>query len=270
MLRNLGKMKQYRCSESSSALKSKFNRCKAERPCRTPSQETGTDSVSLSESLGKDMVVAKECEFSKAKRVVVLRVSLHCHCRGCEGKVKKRLSRMQGQSILIMFPFAKLSHKKLKSDTRMHSCLVTPPFMDVEYGITAPETKIWTAWLDIWSNTASATFVVFVSKRRKKVAARGALEKVNFHRYELSSCLADLDGQQYLFHIWLTPYNFTPRNRTFTVSAISDDIVPKPHSEGERSVNPPQMDLHLRNHLLLCMQSGDEPPNIGKLIHQYH
>ncbi|KAJ4889614.1 Uncharacterized protein Rs2_29362 [Raphanus sativus] len=85
---------------------------------------------------------------------------------------------------------------------------------------------------------------------------------------ELSSCLADLDGQQYL--IWLTPYNSTPRNRTFTVSAISDDIVPNPHSEGERSINPPLLDLHLRNHLLLYMRSGDEPPNIGKLTHQYH
>ncbi|CAF2054069.1 unnamed protein product, partial [Brassica napus] len=28
-------------------------------------------------------------------QVVVLKVSLHCRCRGCEGKVKKRLSRMQ-------------------------------------------------------------------------------------------------------------------------------------------------------------------------------
>ncbi|KAG5383508.1 hypothetical protein IGI04_034978 [Brassica rapa subsp. trilocularis] len=42
--------------------------------------------------------------------------------------------------------------------------------------------------------------------------------------YELLSCLADLDGQQYLFQIRITPYNFTPRHRTFTVSAISDDI----------------------------------------------
>lgn len=31
-------------------------------------------------------------------QVVVLRVSLHCHCRGCEGKVKKHLSKMQGES----------------------------------------------------------------------------------------------------------------------------------------------------------------------------
>ncbi|KAF2578008.1 hypothetical protein F2Q68_00000833 [Brassica cretica] len=43
----------------------------------------GTDSVSLSRSLGKDAVVAEK-------------VSLHCHCRGCEGKVKKHLSRVQG------------------------------------------------------------------------------------------------------------------------------------------------------------------------------
>ncbi|CAN6821225.1 unnamed protein product [Brassica oleracea] len=36
--------------------------------CRNPSQEIGTDSVSLSESSGKDMVVAKEGEFYEARR----------------------------------------------------------------------------------------------------------------------------------------------------------------------------------------------------------
>ncbi|KAF8091782.1 hypothetical protein N665_0436s0044 [Sinapis alba] len=75
----------------------------------------GTDPVSLSGSTGKDMLVAEEGEPSGARRgfgaaveekkkissgsdhqVVVLRLSLHCQCRGCEGKVKKHLSRMQG------------------------------------------------------------------------------------------------------------------------------------------------------------------------------
>ena len=39
--------------------------------------------------------------FVLEKQVVVLKVSLHCHCQGCEGKVKKHLSRIQGQSLLI-------------------------------------------------------------------------------------------------------------------------------------------------------------------------
>ncbi|CAH2064220.1 unnamed protein product [Thlaspi arvense] len=82
----------------------------------------GSEPVSLSGSTGggKDTVVAEEGEASLPKRgsgaadeekmnktsssgsdqqaskVVVLRVSLHCHCRGCQGKVKKHLSRMQG------------------------------------------------------------------------------------------------------------------------------------------------------------------------------
>ncbi|KAF8093758.1 hypothetical protein N665_0379s0043 [Sinapis alba] len=74
----------------------------------------GSEPVSLSGSSGKDIVVTEESEPSLAKRgsgagveensktssgsdqVVVLRVSLHCHCRGCQGKVKKHLSRMQG------------------------------------------------------------------------------------------------------------------------------------------------------------------------------
>ncbi|KAJ4895748.1 Chloroplast-targeted copper chaperone protein [Raphanus sativus] len=77
----------------------------------------GTDAVTLSgSSTGKDVFVTEEGEPSEARKssgaaveekkkktssgsdqqVVVLRVSLHCQCRGCEGKVKKHLSRMQG------------------------------------------------------------------------------------------------------------------------------------------------------------------------------
>ncbi|CAN8254633.1 unnamed protein product [Cochlearia groenlandica] len=44
----------------------------------------GTKPVSLTGSTGKDEIV------------VVLRVSLHCNCRGCQSKVKKHLSKMQG------------------------------------------------------------------------------------------------------------------------------------------------------------------------------
>ncbi|KFK34604.1 hypothetical protein AALP_AA5G167200 [Arabis alpina] len=73
----------------------------------------GSDPVSLSESSRKEMVITdgeasgprrgsygveekKKTSSSGPDQVVVLRVSLHCHCRGCEGKVKKHLSRMQG------------------------------------------------------------------------------------------------------------------------------------------------------------------------------
>ncbi|XP_010515849.1 PREDICTED: protein SODIUM POTASSIUM ROOT DEFECTIVE 2-like [Camelina sativa] len=75
----------------------------------------GSDPVSLAGSTVQDTVVTEEGEASGPKRgspgtveekkkspgsgsdqVVVLRVSLHCHCRGCQGKVKKHLSRMQG------------------------------------------------------------------------------------------------------------------------------------------------------------------------------
>ncbi|CAD5325706.1 unnamed protein product [Arabidopsis thaliana] len=61
----------------------------------------GSDHLSLAESTGQDTVATEEGEASAPKRgssgpVVVLRVSLHCHCRGCQGKVKKHLSKMQG------------------------------------------------------------------------------------------------------------------------------------------------------------------------------
>uniref|UniRef100_A0A1J3G4T4 Copper transport protein ATX1 n=3 Tax=Noccaea caerulescens TaxID=107243 RepID=A0A1J3G4T4_NOCCA len=48
-------------------------------------------------SSGADIVEEKKkTSSSGSDQVVVLRVSLHCHCRGCQGKVKKHLSRMQG------------------------------------------------------------------------------------------------------------------------------------------------------------------------------
>ncbi|XP_010504121.1 PREDICTED: protein SODIUM POTASSIUM ROOT DEFECTIVE 2-like [Camelina sativa] len=75
----------------------------------------GSDPVSLAGSTVQDTVITEGGEASGPKRgssgtveekkkssgtgsdqVVVLRVSLHCHCRGCQGKVKKHLSRMQG------------------------------------------------------------------------------------------------------------------------------------------------------------------------------
>ncbi|KAH0894389.1 LOW QUALITY PROTEIN: hypothetical protein HID58_056818, partial [Brassica napus] len=88
---------------------------------RTPTQEIGSNSVSLSESSGKDTrrkanfleqeealtltwKKNKICSVQTIWQVVVLRVSLHCHCRG---KVKRHLSRMQCQSLLIIFPFTK-------------------------------------------------------------------------------------------------------------------------------------------------------------------
>ncbi|EOA24656.1 hypothetical protein CARUB_v10017929mg [Capsella rubella] len=95
--------------------------CVSAQTPKTPPGSTryllGSDPVSLAGSTGQDTVVTEEGEASAgAKRgssgtveekkksssgsgsdqVVVLRVSLHCHCRGCQGKVKKHLSRMQG------------------------------------------------------------------------------------------------------------------------------------------------------------------------------
>ncbi|KAL1195833.1 Protein SODIUM POTASSIUM ROOT DEFECTIVE 3 [Cardamine amara subsp. amara] len=91
--------------------------CVAATP-KTPPGSTryllGSDPVSLSGSKRQDTVRTEEGEASETKRgsgavdekkkttssgsdqVVVLRVSLHCHCRGCQGKVKKHLSKMQG------------------------------------------------------------------------------------------------------------------------------------------------------------------------------
>ncbi|CAN7043877.1 unnamed protein product [Brassica rapa subsp. trilocularis] len=41
---------------------------------------------------------------------------------------------------------------------------------------------------------------------------------------ELPQCLKDLGGQDFVFQLRVTPFNFTPSHRTFTVSAIIDTI----------------------------------------------
>ncbi|KAL0814119.1 hypothetical protein Bca101_070562 [Brassica carinata] len=41
---------------------------------------------------------------------------------------------------------------------------------------------------------------------------------------KLPQCIAELGGKEFIFHIRVTPFNFTPIHRTFTVSAISHTI----------------------------------------------
>ncbi|CAN7033748.1 unnamed protein product [Brassica oleracea var. botrytis] len=45
----------------------------------------------------------------------------------------------------------------------------------------------------------------------------------------LPSCLEELAGKEFVFQIRVTPFNFTPNHRTFTVATISEDI--EAHSE---------------------------------------
>ncbi|KAL0734530.1 hypothetical protein Bca4012_010740 [Brassica carinata] len=71
----------------------------------------------------------------------------------------------------------------------------------------------------------SATFVVSareMTKRIKKEAASLALEECG-GEMELPKCLEDLPLKEYVFQLPVTPYNFTPKHRTITVSAISED-----------------------------------------------
>ncbi|KAH0943078.1 hypothetical protein HID58_002715 [Brassica napus] len=53
----------------------------------------------------------------------------------------------------------------------------------------------------------------------------------------LPSCLEELEGKEFVFQIRVTPFNFTPNYRTFTVSTITDEDSTiatqlKAHSEG--------------------------------------
>ncbi|KAL0733383.1 hypothetical protein Bca4012_009593 [Brassica carinata] len=73
----------------------------------------------------------------------------------------------------------------------------------------------------------SATFVVFdkeMSKLTKQEAAVLALDVVHEGGEErLPGCLEELEGKEFVFQIRVTPFNFTPNHRTFTVSTITED-----------------------------------------------
>ncbi|KAH0893047.1 hypothetical protein HID58_055476, partial [Brassica napus] len=87
----------------------------------------------------------------------------------------------------------------------------------------------------------SATFVVFdkeMTKLTKQEASVLALDAVSNGGEEyLPSCLEELAGKEFVFQIRVTPFNFTPNHRTFTVSTITDEDSTiatqlKEHSEG--------------------------------------
>ncbi|EFH38632.1 hypothetical protein ARALYDRAFT_920829 [Arabidopsis lyrata subsp. lyrata] len=71
-----------------------------------------------------------------------------------------------------------------------------------------------------------ATFVVFdneMTKLTTKTAATLILENGNGGtRDDIPSCIEDLTGKQFLFQIKVTPFNFSSKHRTFTVSKLSE------------------------------------------------
>ncbi|KAL0663121.1 hypothetical protein Bca4012_099958 [Brassica carinata] len=63
-----------------------------------------------------------------------------------------------------------------------------------------------------------------MSKLTKQEASVLALDAVSNGREEyLPSCLEELTGKEFVFQIRVTPFNFSPNHRTFTVSTITED-----------------------------------------------
>ncbi|XP_033132499.1 uncharacterized protein LOC117127170 isoform X2 [Brassica rapa] len=83
----------------------------------------------------------------------------------------------------------------------------------------------------------SATFVVFdkeMTKLTQQDAAVLALdEAANGGEENLPICLEELTDKEFVFQIRVTPFNFTPNHRTFTVSTITEDIISLTHGKEE-------------------------------------
>ncbi|CAH8354303.1 unnamed protein product [Eruca vesicaria subsp. sativa] len=47
----------------------------------------------------------------------------------------------------------------------------------------------------------------------------------------LPSCLEDLTGREFVFQIRVTSFNFTPNQRTFTVSTLTEDATMENHDQ---------------------------------------
>ncbi|XP_018470517.2 uncharacterized protein LOC108842180 isoform X1 [Raphanus sativus] len=94
--------------------------------------------------------------------------------------------------------------------------------------------------LSVDDGNDNATFVVFnreMLKLTNKDAATLTVEEMNGGGGEqLPQCLQDLGGKEFVFHIRVTPFNFTPNHRTFTVCGISDHIEPETFNTKEASI----------------------------------
>ncbi|CAN8289006.1 unnamed protein product [Cochlearia groenlandica] len=82
--------------------------------------------------------------------------------------------------------------------------------------------------LSVCDGFDNATFVVFDREKvklTKQGAAKLSLGQVNIGEdEELPHCVKILAGQEFVYQIRVTPFNFTPNHRTFTVSAITENI----------------------------------------------
>ncbi|CAF1929120.1 unnamed protein product, partial [Brassica oleracea] len=87
--------------------------------------------------------------------------------------------------------------------------------------------------LSVDDGNDNATFVVFDREMLnliKKDAATLTVEE------QLQQCLEELGGKEFVFQIRVTPFNFTPNHRTFTVCGISDHIEPETFNTKEASI----------------------------------
>lgn len=73
----------------------------------------------------------------------------------------------------------------------------------------------------------SATFVVFDKEMTKLALEEGS----NGGEEDLPSCIEELTWKEFVFQIRVTPFNFTPNHRTFTVSTITEDNTLENHGK---------------------------------------
>ncbi|KAL0723346.1 hypothetical protein Bca4012_037945 [Brassica carinata] len=107
----------------------------------------------------------------------------------------------------------------------------------------------------------SATFVVFdtdMSKLTKTESATVALDEFNgVGGPELPRCIEELAGNQYVFHISVTPFNITSNHLTFTGSAVTEDILLDPLTEKPRLKRlHGEMSTQIKNRHLLASGKG--------------
>ncbi|CAN8244967.1 unnamed protein product [Cochlearia groenlandica] len=88
----------------------------------------------------------------------------------------------------------------------------------------------------------SATFVVFdreMVKLTKQDATALTLAELNTGDGEgVPECVRNLAGRVFVFQLRVTPFNFTPNHRTFTVSSMTDAMVPEASTTLGHSTGP--------------------------------
>ncbi|KAF3522186.1 hypothetical protein F2Q69_00049260 [Brassica cretica] len=144
-------------------------------------------------------------------------------------KVDRELLFELHTSHLILLRHQHFCHQRVYkqgSSSKLHWIELIFPFVDIMEGIKKKE---------LVSIGEQNTFVSNSTEQCHVCSLRHVDDKARQKRYTYTGSSGELADKDFVFHIRVTPYNFTLNHSAFTVSAISDDSFFRTQAESSSS-----------------------------------